>query len=148
MRSLQILQNGISIFSPQLIISLDGWNQVNENEVMSFLEHHISNKFGSLDSLVFDNASYFSSLNLTEYALEKGIEGNSVVDHQTRISSEICSRQLSRIKRIGIRLYLMLYMCIESHCRWNWLIHLTFLSMDKKLFYLPMCTFHHVDEPK
>ena len=31
-------------------------------------------RFGVPDSLVFDNASYFNSFDLTQYALEKGIK--------------------------------------------------------------------------
>jgi hypothetical protein len=44
---------------------------VNENKVISFLESHVVTRFGVPESLVFDNAKYFSSLKLIEYALEK-----------------------------------------------------------------------------
>jgi hypothetical protein len=43
---------------------------INDNQVTSFLESHIITRFGVLESLVFYNAKYFSSLKLTEYALE------------------------------------------------------------------------------
>jgi hypothetical protein len=47
--------------------------KVNEEVVINFLEQHIITRFGIPNSLVFDNATYFSSLKLSEYALEKGI---------------------------------------------------------------------------
>ena len=40
---------------------------------MFFLESCIITRFGVPESLVFYNASYFSSTELTEFALEKGI---------------------------------------------------------------------------
>ena len=48
--------------------------QVNESQVISFLNQNIIMRFGVPISLVFDNATYFSSLKLTEFALEKGIK--------------------------------------------------------------------------
>ena len=47
---------------------------MSDNEVILFLEHYIVNKFGVPNSLVLDNASYFSLMKLTEFALEKGIK--------------------------------------------------------------------------
>eukprot|EP00253_Pinus_taeda_P024323 PITA_24323 len=47
--------------------------KVNEDEVISFIEKFIINKFGIPDALIFDNASYFSSLKLTEFAIDKSI---------------------------------------------------------------------------
>jgi hypothetical protein len=44
---------------------------VYKNQVISFLESHVVTRFGVPESLVFDNAKYFSSLKLIEYALEK-----------------------------------------------------------------------------
>jgi hypothetical protein len=44
---------------------------INENQVTLFLESHIITRFGIPESLVFDNAKYFSSLKLTEFSLEK-----------------------------------------------------------------------------
>jgi hypothetical protein len=44
--------------------------------VISFLESFIITRFGVPESLVFDNAKYFSSLKLTEYALEKTLKSN------------------------------------------------------------------------
>ena len=41
---------------------------------MDFLQDHIMTRFGVPISLVFDNATYFSSIRLTTFANEKGIE--------------------------------------------------------------------------
>ena len=46
---------------------------VNEDAVMDFLQDHIMTRFGVPISLVFDNATYFSSTRLTAFAHEKGI---------------------------------------------------------------------------
>ena len=40
--------------------------KVNEDAVMDFLQDHIMARFGVPISLVFDNATYFSSIRLTE----------------------------------------------------------------------------------
>jgi hypothetical protein len=42
--------------------------------VISFLDSFIITRFGIHESLVFDNAKYFSSLKLTEYDLDKNIK--------------------------------------------------------------------------
>jgi hypothetical protein len=47
--------------------------KVNEEVVINFLEQNIITRFRAPNSLVFDNATYFSSLKLFEFALEKGI---------------------------------------------------------------------------
>jgi hypothetical protein len=47
--------------------------KVNDEVVINFLEQHIITRFGVPNSLVFYNATYFSSLKLTEFSLEKGI---------------------------------------------------------------------------
>ena len=41
---------------------------------MDFLQDHIMTRFGVPISLVFDNASYFSSIRITTFANEKGIK--------------------------------------------------------------------------
>ena len=46
----------------------------NTNSFTYFLESNILTRFGVPDSLAFDNASYFKSIDLTQYALEKGIK--------------------------------------------------------------------------
>ena len=48
--------------------------KVNEDAVMDFLRNHIMTRFGVLISLVFDNASYFSSIRLTAFSNERGIK--------------------------------------------------------------------------
>jgi transposase InsO family protein len=47
---------------------------VNTSQVIAFLNSNIITHFGIPDCLVFDNASYFSSLEMSEFALEKGIK--------------------------------------------------------------------------
>jgi hypothetical protein len=47
--------------------------KVNEEVVINFLEQYIITRFGVPNSLVFDNATYFSSLKLSYFSLEKGI---------------------------------------------------------------------------
>jgi hypothetical protein len=47
---------------------------VNTSQVIAFLNSHIITRFGIPDCLVFDNASYFSSLEMSNFALEKGIK--------------------------------------------------------------------------
>jgi transposase InsO family protein len=47
---------------------------VNTSQVIAFLNSHIITRFGIPDCLVFDNASYFSSLEMSNFSLEKGIK--------------------------------------------------------------------------
>jgi hypothetical protein len=47
---------------------------VNTNQVVSFLNSHIITQFKILECLIFDNASYFSSLDMNVFSLEKGIK--------------------------------------------------------------------------
>eukprot|EP00253_Pinus_taeda_P033848 PITA_33848 len=47
--------------------------KVNEDKVIPFIEKFIINRFGICGTLIFDNASYFSSLKLTEFAIDKSI---------------------------------------------------------------------------
>jgi hypothetical protein len=47
--------------------------KVNEEAIINFLEQHIITRFGVPTTLVFDNATYFSSLKLIEFSLDKGI---------------------------------------------------------------------------
>ena len=68
---------------------------VNSEQVISFLDSFIITRFGVPKSLIFDNATYFSSIKLTEYALEKGIklkyssnyypQGNGLAESLTKI---------------------------------------------------------------
>ena len=47
---------------------------VNTSQVIAFLNSNIITRFGIPDCLVFDNAYYFSSLEMSEFSLEKGIK--------------------------------------------------------------------------
>ena len=47
---------------------------MNEDTVIDFLQDNIMTRFGVPISLVFDNASYFSPIKLTEFANEKGMK--------------------------------------------------------------------------
>ena len=47
--------------------------QINDQEVIEFFTHSIITRFGVPTSLVFDNATYFSSFKLFDFALENGI---------------------------------------------------------------------------
>ena len=63
---------------------------INDHEVIQFLQHNIVAKFGVPCFLVFDNAKYFSSLKIVEFALKYNInlkystnyypQGNKVVE--------------------------------------------------------------------
>ena len=48
--------------------------KVNMDVVINFLHEKIMTKFGVLISLVFYNASYFSSIKIIEFSCEKGIK--------------------------------------------------------------------------
>ena len=48
--------------------------QINENKVISFLIENIISRFGIPDSIVYDNAKYFSFVKLIEFSLEYGIK--------------------------------------------------------------------------
>ena len=45
--------------------------KINENAVIDFLQDHIMTRFGVPVSLVFDNATYFSSIRLTTFSHEQ-----------------------------------------------------------------------------
>ena len=72
--------------------------KVNEDVVMNLLQENIMNRFRVPISLVFYNASYFSSIKITEFSSEKGIklhystshyrQGNRLQNPQTKILSE------------------------------------------------------------
>jgi hypothetical protein len=47
---------------------------VNTNQVISFLDMNIITRFGIPECLVFDNSYYFSSLDMSDFSLEKGIK--------------------------------------------------------------------------
>ena len=64
------------------------------NQVISFLENQIVTRFITPEYLVFYNASYFTSIDLTRYALEKWIklkfssnyypQGNGLVEYSNK----------------------------------------------------------------
>ena len=70
-------------------------HKINEDVVISFLQDHIMTRFGVPVSVVFDNATYFSSIKLTAFAHEKGIklhysanyypQGNGLAESTTKI---------------------------------------------------------------
>ena len=78
---------------------------VNTNQVILFLEFFIITRFGVPNSLVFDNASYFSSVELTQFALEKGIRirysanyhphGNGLAESTNKNLLKILKRTIS-----------------------------------------------------
>jgi hypothetical protein len=47
--------------------------KINNEVVINFLEQHIMTRFGEPNTIIFDNATYFSLLKLTKFSLEKGI---------------------------------------------------------------------------
>ena len=49
-------------------------HKVKEDVVIAFLQENIMTRFGVPISLVLDNASYFSSVKITEFSYEKGIK--------------------------------------------------------------------------
>ena len=63
---------------------------INDTEVIQFLQRIIVTRFGVPNCLVFDNAKYFSSLKIVEFALKYNIDikfsanyylrGNGVVE--------------------------------------------------------------------
>jgi len=57
--------------------------QVNDQEVIHFFQQNIITMFGVPASLVFDNATYFSSLKLYEFTVENVI----VLKHESNYYS-------------------------------------------------------------
>ena len=58
-------------------------HKVNKDMIIDFLQENIMTRFGVQISPVFDNASYFSSIKLTEFASEKGIKLHYSVNYYT-----------------------------------------------------------------
>jgi hypothetical protein len=75
---------------------------VNTNQVLSFLNSNIITRFGIPECLVLDNASYFSSLDMNIFPLEKGIklkyfasyylQGNGLVESTNKNLIKIIKR--------------------------------------------------------
>jgi hypothetical protein len=78
---------------------------VNTSQVISFLNSNIITRFGIPECLVFDNASYFSSLDMSAFSLEKGIklkysasyypQGNGLAESTNKNLIKIIKRTVS-----------------------------------------------------
>ena len=68
--------------------------KVNEDAVIEFLQEHIMTRFGVPISLVFDNASYFSSTELTKFANEKGMKLHYSTNYYPQGIFKICALTL------------------------------------------------------
>jgi hypothetical protein len=78
---------------------------MNTSQVISFLNSNIITRFGIPDCLVFDNASYFLSLEMSDFALEKGIklkysasyypQGNGLAESTNKNLIKIIKRTVS-----------------------------------------------------
>jgi hypothetical protein len=76
---------------------------VNTNQVVSFLNSHIITRFKIPECLVFYNDSYFSSLDMNFFALEKGIKLKYSTSYypQGNVLAELTNKNLIKnIKRI------------------------------------------------
>jgi hypothetical protein len=71
---------------------------INENMVTSFLKSHIITRFGIPESLVFNNAKYFSSLKLIEFSLEKNIKVKYSVNYYPKGNGLVDSTNKNLIK--------------------------------------------------
>jgi hypothetical protein len=79
---------------------------VNTNQVISFLNMNIITRFSIPECLVFDNASYFSSLDMSIFALENRIklkyfasyypQGNGLVESTNKNLIIIIKRTVSK----------------------------------------------------
>jgi hypothetical protein len=82
---------------------------VNTSQVIAFLNSNIITRFGIPDSLVFDNTSYFSSLEMSKFALEKRIklkystsyypQGNGLVESTNKNLIKIIKRTVAENKK-------------------------------------------------
>ena len=86
--------------------------KVNEDAVMDFLQNHIMTRFGVPISLVFDNATYFSSIRLTAFANERGIKLHYSANYypQGNGLAESTNKNLIRILKTTV---------IENQRSWN-----------------------------
>ena len=86
--------------------------KVNEDAVMDFLQNHIMTRFGVPISLVFDNASYFSSIRLTAFANKRGIMLNYFGNYYPQGNGlvESTNKNMIRILKKTI---------IENQSRWH-----------------------------
>jgi hypothetical protein len=85
---------------------------VNTSQVIAFLNSNIITRFGIPDYLVFDNASYFYSLEMSEFALEKGIKMKyfaSYYPEGNRLAESTNKNLIKIIKRT----------VVENHKNWH-----------------------------
>ena len=89
---------------------------VNTNQVLHFLETNIITRFEVPETLVFDNASYFSSGELTKFALEKGIRIRYSANYypQGNGLAESTNKNLLKILKRSIA---------ENHRNWHNVLH-------------------------
>ena len=83
---------------------------------MHFLETNIITRFGVPESLVFYNASYFSSGELTEFALEKGIKIRYSTSYHPQANgiAESMNKNLLKILKRSIA---------EHHKNWHTILY-------------------------
>ena len=86
--------------------------KVNEDAVMDFLQDHIMTRFGVPISLVFYNASYFSSIKFTEFANEKGIDLNYYANYYPQGNGLVESTNKNLIR-------ILKKMVIENQRSWH-----------------------------
>jgi transposase InsO family protein len=85
---------------------------VNTSKVIAFLNSNIITRFGIPDCLVFDNASYFSSLEMSEFSLEKGIKLKYSASYYPQGNGLAESTNKNLIKIIK-------RMVVENHKNWH-----------------------------
>jgi hypothetical protein len=85
---------------------------LNTSQVISFLNSNIITRFGISECLVFDNASYFSSLEMSDFALEKGIKLKYSVSYYPQGNALAESTNKNLIKIIKRTVF-------ENHKNWH-----------------------------
>jgi transposase InsO family protein len=85
---------------------------VNTSQVIAFLNSNIITHFGIPNCLVFDNASYFSSLEMSEFALEKGIKLKYYASYYPQGNGLVESTNNNLIKIIKRTV-------VENHKNWH-----------------------------
>jgi hypothetical protein len=85
---------------------------MNTSQVIAFLNSNIITHFGIPDYLVFDNALYFSSLEMSEFTLEKGIKLNYSASYypQGNGLAESTNKNLIKIIKRTV---------VENHKNWH-----------------------------
>jgi hypothetical protein len=85
---------------------------VNTSQVIAFLNSNIITRFGIPDCLVFENASYFLSLEMSEFSLEKGIKLKYSASYypQGNVLAESTNKNLIKIIKRTVA---------ENHKNWH-----------------------------